>query len=137
LNGDGIPDLAITRDDFTNGHGVTVAINDGTGVFSVLNAIAFPTSLQIAYYQPLPTYIRLADLDGDGKLDLVYTNTNYGTVGVMYGLGNGTFFDPVEYPTSSYSFGLAIGDVNGDGAPDAVTAVDFTAGVTTLINNSG
>ena len=137
LNGDGIPDLAITRDDFVNGHGITVATNDGTGTFTVLNSVAYPTSLQLAYYQPLPTYIRLADLDGDGKLDLVYTNTNYGTVGVMYGVGDGTFYDPVEYPTSSYSFGLALGDVNGDGAPDAVTAVDFTAGVTTLINNSG
>ena len=65
------------------------------------------------------------------------TTSYYGTVGVMYGIGNGTFYDPVEYPTAAYSFGLALADVNGDGAVDVVTAGDYTSLATVLINNSG
>ena len=146
MNGDGKMDLVISMDDYANGQGLAVAVGNGDGTFQAPNIPAYPTSLQPTYYEPLPTYVKLVDLDGDGHLDAVYTNSNYGTVGVMYGVGDGTLYDPVEYPTAQLAYGLAVGDINGDGAPDVVTAGSFTAGggpgsysseVTTLINNSG
>jgi hypothetical protein len=139
VNGDGVPDLVITMDDFLNGHGIAVALGKNDGTFQPVNIPAYPSTLQANHYNPLPSYIKLVDLDGDGKLDLVYTNSNFGTVGVMYGKGdiNGTFYDPVEYPTGQFSFGLAVADVNGDGAVDVVTASDDTSAVTVLLNNSG
>ena len=41
--------------------------------------------------------MKAVDLDRDGKLDLVYTNKKYGTVGILYGVGDGTFYDPLEF----------------------------------------
>ncbi len=32
--------------------------------------------------------------------------TAYGTVGVLFGQGNGSFYDPVEYPVGGYAWGL-------------------------------
>jgi hypothetical protein len=138
LDGDGIPDLAITIDDYAIGHGIAVALGLGGGTFQPANTPAYPSTLQGNFWQsPFPAYVKMVDLDGDGHLDLVYTNETYGSVGVMYGLGNGQFFDPVEYPTARESYGLALADVNGDGAVDVVTAGFNTSGVTTLLNNSG
>src|SRR5208337_5006443 len=55
---------------------------------------------------------------------LVYTNAQFGTAGILYGKGDGTFYDPVEFASGGWAFGVALADVNGDG-------------VTDLLNNSG
>src|SRR5207302_1704752 len=41
LNGDGIPDLAITIDDYTIGHGIAVALGNGDGTFQTANTPAY------------------------------------------------------------------------------------------------
>src|SRR5271169_4957500 len=46
-----------------------------------------------------PWSIAVADLNGDGKLDLVVANASSGTVGVMLGNGYGWFRPPVTYPS--------------------------------------
>jgi len=138
MNGDAKADLVITMDDYLNGHGISVALGNNDGTFQAPNTPGYAVSTQPAYYQPLPQYVKLVDLDGDGNLDAIYNNANYGTVGVLRGMGDGTLSAPVaEYPAGSYAFGLAVGDVNGDGAPDVVASIAYTSGVTTLINSSG
>jgi len=76
--------------------------------------------------------IAIADLNGDGKLDLVVANgcthsqdcrQEASTVGVLLGNGDGTFQPAQTYPIAGV---LAIADVNGDGKPDIVTAVNCT-----------
>src|SRR6185369_8907666 len=44
-----------------------------------------------AFLSPSPTGVDAADINGDGKVDLVYSNSSYGTVGVLFGNGDGTF----------------------------------------------
>jgi uncharacterized protein (TIGR03437 family) len=128
LNGDGKPDLAIAT-----GSGVTaIALGNGNGTFSVLPTTAvpaYPTS------SGLPNsgsgYIASADLNGDGKLDLVFGpfRTDAAPSGVLVALGNGdgTFQPPVFLPVRLNMANLganqiALGDVNQDGIPDIVTA---------------
>ena len=41
---------------------------------------------------------------------------------VLRGHGDGTFDVPTAYPIEYYTPSLAIGDVDGDGVPDVVTA---------------
>ena len=64
--------------------------------------------------------IRVADVNGDGSADIVTTNLDGDNATVLLGDGKGEFHEapgsPV--PCGTAPFGLAIGDVNGDGKPD-------------------
>ena len=136
LNGDGKADLAFTTSDSTNGQGVVVALGHGDGTFAA--PILYPTTLQDTNLSfPYPAYVKMTDLDGDGNLDLIVTNAEYGTVATLFGAGDGTFSAPTEYASGGYAFGLALADVHGDGAVDAITAGDDFLGATVLLNNSG
>jgi hypothetical protein len=129
LNGDGKPDLAITT-----GSGVTtIALGKGDGTFSILPSTAVPSApagAGAAVYGG-PGYIAAADLNRDGKLDLVfgpfYTVASPSGVLVALGNGDGTFQSPVFLPVRLNMANLganqiALGDVNQDGIPDIVTA---------------
>jgi uncharacterized protein YuzB (UPF0349 family) len=78
----------------------------------------------------------MADLNGDGKLDLVYLScsspcseitqppSTY-VAQVMLGNGDGTFQTAAPYSTGTYrGTDVAIADVNGDGIPDLVVTSD-------------
>ncbi len=74
--------------------------------------------------------VAVADVNGDGKLDLVVANEcadsacmQHGFVGVVLGNGDGTFQPAVTYDSGGYSaFSVDVDDVNGDGKPDLVVA---------------
>jgi len=55
----------------------------------------------------------------------------------LFGDGTGSFSAPHEYASGGYAYGLALADVNGDGATDVVTAGDDFIGATVLLNDSG
>ncbi len=72
---------------------------------------------------PSAASVAIADLNGDGKLDLAVVNSGLGTVAVLLGNGDGTFQTAVPYSTGGGNpNAVAIGDVNGDGKPDIVVA---------------
>ena len=69
----------------------------------------------------------IADLDGDGKRDLVVGNCGDNSVSVLQGLGDGTFAPPHRYSSQLNGTGLcplavAVADFDGDGKPDLATA---------------
>jgi hypothetical protein len=66
--------------------------------------------------------VRLADLNNDGKLDLVIAGNGPNSLNVLLGNGDGTFQPPVGYALGQAGTNVAIGDVNGDGHPDIVFA---------------
>ncbi|MGA2019216.1 MAG: FG-GAP-like repeat-containing protein [Candidatus Sulfotelmatobacter sp.] len=141
LNGDGNLDLAVTVADPSVGTGLAVAKGNGDGSFQP--AVLYATTLQnLNLADPYPGDVQMLDLNGNGQLDLVYSNTGYGTVGVLYNTGTnpfavGMFYDPVEYPAGSNVFALALADVNQDGAVDVVAANNNYAGATVLLNATG
>ena len=81
--------------------------------------------------------VEVADLDGDGKPDLVSDNGSTSTVSVLPGYGDGTFGARTDYGTGAFPLWLALGDMNGDGKPDLVTANWLSPGsVGVLLNRS-
>jgi hypothetical protein len=117
LNGDKVPDIVAT--DYL-GNGVEVLLNDGHGHFGA--PVFYSTGPGSN-----PRGVALADLNHDGKLDMVVTDSNTNAISIFLGNGDGTFQSPVTYSTAgSYPDAVAVGDVNGDGKLDVVT-IDFSS----------
>jgi hypothetical protein len=67
--------------------------------------------------------VAVADVNNDGRPDVVFAGIKDDTVAVLIGNGDGTLQAPVFYATGSYDpYGVRVADLNGDGKPDLVTA---------------
>ena len=55
----------------------------------------------------------------------------------MYGNGDGTVNAPVEFPGNGNNLGLALADLDGDGAVDVVTGNINSGGLTAFLNGNG
>ena len=122
FNGDGIPDLAMA-----SRSGISVALGKGDGTFKPRVTYAVNGA---------PVFIAVADLNGDGHLDLVTANV-FRTVSVLFGNGDGTFGSPASYNVVEGPSSIAVGDFNGDGKPDLLVASSDinSSGLSLLLNN--
>lgn len=88
-----------------------------------------------------PTYIAVADLNGDRKPDVVageYYSGFYLDIGVLLGNGDGTFQSPYKYYSGGgYPMGVAVADVNGDRKPDILVASELSVIGVLLGNGDG
>lgn len=113
FDGNGAPDVAVTSQ---GGGLVQVFRGTGTGAFLA------PTTIGTA---AAPRALAAGDLDGNGTLDLVVAESGGSTVRVFLGAGDGVNF--AAGPGSPLAVGLgpwgvALGDFDGNGALDLVTA---------------
>ena len=139
FDGDRRPDLAAANPD---GDSVSVLMNSGGGTF--VERRAFPVGKRPyalaagelngdlspdlvtanANSSTVSVLIgrlgALADVNGDGKLDLMSLSAR--TVSVLLSLGAGRFAAGVHYRTGDGPTSVALGDLNRDGAVDLVTA---------------
>jgi len=121
VNGDGIPDVIVASQNGNSDGTVGVLLGFGNGNFQP--TVAYDSGGSHAFS------VAVADLNGDGKADIVVLNTlNSNTVGVLLGHGDGTFSPAVTYAAGGG--GVAVADVNGDGIPDIITS-----GVGVLLGN--
>lgn len=109
LNGDGVADLVEVSNTGQGTWRVNRLMGNGDGTFALQ-----PQPI-IVTHQRLSGLIGLADLNRDGKLDVVTTAGGY--LNVLLGLGGGLFQQPLKYPLLYASQG-AIADFNGDGILD-------------------
>jgi len=125
LNSDGRPDLMVE-----NGQCCGV----GRGVLGVLLGNGDGTFQPVATYKSGAggdgTSVAVADLNGDGKLDVVATDQcasldclNKGLVALLVGNGDGKLQAAQTYDSGGFlTNSLAVADINGDGKPDLVVA---------------
>src|ERR1017187_9198855 len=126
FNSDGKLDLAVVA-----GDGVTVFLGKGDGTFNP--GVSYPVS-------PTPVFVAAADLNHDGKTDLITVNvgatsTTPGTVSILLGNGNGTFQTAVSYTVGDQPSSVAIADFNRDGKLDLAVANRNTASISLLTGN--
>ena len=85
-------------------------------------ALSFAPSVVYFSGGEFTTSVAVADVNGDGKPDLLLTNYGSG-VAVLLGNGDGTFQAVVSYGAGgSFTHSVAVADVDGDGKPDLVVA---------------
>ncbi|WP_341882121.1 FG-GAP-like repeat-containing protein [Synechococcus sp. UW140] len=84
-----------------------------------------------------PFSVTLGDVNGDGRLDIITANfgTNSNSASVLLGNGNGTFGPKTDFATGYYLASVTLGDVNGDGRLDIITANQYSANVSVLLGN--
>ena len=67
-----------------------------------------------------PMSVGIADFDGDGNLDIVFTNSATDTVDIIFGEGHGSFARRISIPNAKEPERLTVADFNQDGALDLV-----------------
>ena len=85
----------------------------------VPGAVAFSSAVNITT-GTAPLAVVVADVNGDGKPDLVVANSGSNNVSVFLGNGNGTFQAAQNFTTGMDPRSVVVADVNGDGKPDLV-----------------
>jgi predicted short-subunit dehydrogenase-like oxidoreductase (DUF2520 family) len=132
VNGDGRPDL-VANNISTNM--VAVLLNQtapGAGAPSFAPAASFVVGND-------PAAVSVADVNGDGRPDLVATNRGDGNVSILLnttapGTAPPSFIPAGTFATDFAPQSVVAADVNGDGRPDLLVAAAGSTNVSVLLN---
>jgi FG-GAP-like repeat/FG-GAP repeat len=125
VNGDGKPDLIVANIGDGGEGSVSVLLNDGSGGFSAATN----------YAAGLPSLsVTTADVNGDGKPDIIVANQGSNDVSVLLNDSSGGFGAPTFYAAGEDPLSITTADVNGDGRPDIIVA-NQNGDVSVLLNN--
>ncbi len=140
IDGDSKLDLVVAK---TFDQTISIYRNSSpTGKFS-------SSYLQLAAnYSVTPSYLsygikdlKFADIDSDGKLDMIVLYRNQNKIGVYRNnstpgvINNSSFQDKVEFNVGLEPISLTIADLNHDGKPEIITA-NNSINISILLNNS-
>jgi hypothetical protein len=121
FNADGKTDVVVTNNGTGANPQMNIYLSNGDGTFRAGGQYTLPSYSSVS----------VADVNHDGKLDLVVTSFAV-ALQVFLGNGDGTFQNPISGPNAFYSGGLVIDDFNGDGKLDVVAitydGIAFLAG---------
>jgi len=134
LDGDGKPDLLVL-----GGSVLSIYQNLGTSGTVTTNSFAARVDL------PLPAgmdAMTVADVDGDGKLDVVLLNNSSNQVMILKNISSpgilttNSFAAPVVFPTGNDPRGLAVRDLDGDGRPELIVG-NWADSTVSIFHNTG
>jgi type II secretory pathway component GspD/PulD (secretin) len=123
FNEDGKPDLAVANQkDGT----ISILLGNGDGTFSApVTPCAVPSCIQLPPTRrglfstaASPSALTTGTFVQGGHISIAVTDQANGQVFVLIGKGDGTFDDPVAYPTGTAPVALVAEDFDGDGSPD-------------------
>ena len=134
FNGDGKQDLATSECGNSSncaGGSASILLGNGDGTFQA------HVDYAVGGY---PLALTVADLNGDGFLDLAVANSNSasgaapGSVSVLFGNGDGTFQTQQVYHAGLMTSSVVVGDFNGDGQLDFAATNEDDATVAVYVN---
>lgn len=125
LNGDGVLDLVTANSSDAYKH-AAVLLGRGDGTFQAATTYAVGRD---------PWSAALGDVNGDGRLDLLVTNSSGlgNALSVLLGRGDGTFEARITYGIRGGAASFALGDVDGDRRLDVVRASVASDSVSVLL----
>jgi 6-phosphogluconolactonase (cycloisomerase 2 family) len=135
IDGDGKADLAIT-----NASGSSVSVFRNTSSAGSISSSSFATKVDFLT-ESNPYAVEFADIDGDGKTDMVVSNGQNNTLSVFRNtaesgsIGSSSFSGRVDFNTGSFPRSLAAGDLDGDGKPDVVVTNSNSNTISVLRNS--
>lgn len=132
MNGDYLPEIMVSQ--YQTSSDIYIIQNTSIpGTISLSNGAGASVGAAI-------NHILTGDFDNDGRKDIAYARAGRpGAIGVMLNQSNGSqlVFGPAwNYTTDDDPWGLAAGDLDGDGKTDIATASDTKKSITILNNRS-
>ncbi|MBX3323203.1 MAG: VCBS repeat-containing protein [Phycisphaeraceae bacterium] len=124
LNNDGKLDIVANND---NSFTFMVALGNGDATFQPVTFVEMPT-------QGAARRRGLADINGDGKIDLVFGHRNTGLVSVWLGVGDGTFAPPSTFSVPGGPSAVALADLDNDGDLDLIVASETSNELRVFLN---
>lgn len=133
LDGDGKSDIVYTSD--LGGNITTLRNTSTSGIISFAPAEITPTGANAFG-------VTLADVDGDGKKDVLVANSGSNTVSVLRNtstVGSISFSAATTLTTNSGPRGITVGDLDNDGRPEviATTTNSFTVDIFRNTSSNG
>lgn len=130
VDGDGHPDMVV-------GIRHTTLLNSGLAYVRNLGNYVFAPPVSVFWGGTTAPRTAVADLNADGRVDVVAWGDQSNDVSVFLGQGGGTFGPRVVFPSGDFPVTLKIADVTGDARLDLVVGDRSSTDIAVFEGNGG